>query len=208
MTSFSDILRFTSSYLNISLRALVKFHFSESPRNRGEIACRIHRACKALGPSNGDSVLGGSEDFCRGLEASTPWEFAQRRRVWNLRFETIDCRLSDFVVTINWQILWCNRKSFMETAKNRLVCQDSKALHPRVVDKADLVIELHHGFTMDSTDRWWNFHLVLVLLRMEAYCVFCLFWKWAAKGQVMHAFVLICVELSLSFSTYRFNIDL
>ena len=73
--------------------------FVESPRNRGEIACRIHRACKALGPSNGDSVLGGS--VLSWLEASIPWGFAQRRRVWK-RIETVD---------VDWVILcWQQKK--------------------------------------------------------------------------------------------------
>ena len=79
--------------------------FVESPRNRGEIACRIHRACKALGPSNGDSVLGGS--VLSWLEASIPWGFAQRRRVCQ-RIETVDVDLSDFVLTTKKpeRILW------------------------------------------------------------------------------------------------------
>lgn len=73
--------------------------FVKSPRNRGEIACRIHRACKALGPSNGDSVLGGS--VLSWLEASIPWGFAQRRRVWK-RIETVD---------VDWVILcWQQKK--------------------------------------------------------------------------------------------------
>ena len=175
---------FKSPWLNISLLHLVKFYYrkslcgitEESWRNRMSDPSRLQSFRPVewwLSPWWICVVVVGGIDT-----VGVCTKEASMKENWDSW-----CRLSDFVLTtkkperffgaIELIYYWKLQQKSTKIDET----QDSKALHPKVVDKADF---WSHGASpirrLDSSpDRWWNFHLVLVLLRMEAYVFFFVF---------------------------------